>query len=58
MEKKPEEKRKETWYPFRSLENYKGMHMGVAKAKGREEMLKNAKTLSQARKICFGSVKG
>lgn len=49
--------KKETWSPFRSLQNYKSMHLKVAKSKGREEMLMNAKTLTQARKICFGNIK-
>lgn len=56
--KKPQESKKETWYPFRSLDNYKSTQMSVAKSKGREEMLRNAKTLSHARKICYGTVKG
>lgn len=48
---------KETWSPFRSLENYKAVHAKVAESKGRAQALKDAKTLTTARKVCYGNVK-
>lgn len=38
----------------RSLENYKDIHAKAAADKGVGEELKNAKTLTKARKIVFG----
>lgn len=49
---KPESK----WYG-RSLDNYKKMQAKVAASNGVGEQLKNATTLTQARKIVYG-VKG
>jgi hypothetical protein len=40
---------------FRSLANYKSMHSGTAKSKGVEKELADAKTLTAARRILFGS---
>lgn len=42
----------------RSLDNYKQMHMQVAKSKGVSEQLQNCSTLTQARKIVYGYKKG
>lgn len=39
----------------RSLENYKAMQAKVAESKGRLEQLKAAKTLTEARRICYGA---
>ena len=39
----------------RSLENYKAMQAGVAKAKGVSERLIATKTLTQARKVVYGT---
>lgn len=38
----------------RSLENYKAMHAKTAESKGKGAELRNARTLTQARKIVFG----
>jgi len=48
------EKKRETWYPFRNLENYKSTQMKVAESKGRVEQLKTATTLTAACRICYG----
>lgn len=42
---------------LRSLENYKKMHEGTAKQRGCETELKNARTLTAARRILFGEKK-
>lgn len=52
--KKKEESKKETWYPFRSLENYKSTQAHIAAKKGKTEQLKAAPTLTAARRIVFG----
>lgn len=49
----PREK-KPTLSPFRSLENYKAMQAKTAADKGRGEALKNATTLTAARRIVYG----
>ena len=38
----------------RSLDNYKKLQAKVAAQKGVTEQLKNARTLTEARKICYG----
>jgi hypothetical protein len=45
---------KETFYPFRSLENFKSMHKAKAKEQGVSEKLAAATTLTTARKVVFG----
>lgn len=42
----------------RSLANYKQMQAKVAESKGVLDALMNAKTLTQARKIVYGTKKG
>lgn len=43
---------------FRSLENYKQMHVKTAESKGCLDLFMKARTLTEARKILFGVKKG
>jgi hypothetical protein len=49
------EKQKETWWPFRSLANYKAIHRKTAEEKGCGRAFQEAPTLTQARKVLRGN---
>lgn len=60
---KPNEKETSIYSPQsewlgRSLENYKSMHAAGAESKGVADKLRQAKTLTEARKIMFGYKRG
>lgn len=48
------ESKKETWWPFRSLTNYKAIHKATAEARGCGQAFQEARTLTEARRILRG----
>lgn len=54
MSKKVQENKRETWHPFRSLSNYKAMHLSLAKRQDKTAQFEAATTLTAARRILFG----